>query len=699
MPSKICHKCLVSIESFVEFRDKVRRSDEKLRMLLNLDRNEEQSSSQDVDPEELDEFEEIVKLDPNKVYESSEDETEHETSLESSKQPLITEPPIIQQEKIAPPPKMSSNTTSTKQRKEIFHCKYCDVVFSDSVACTNHENFNHDPVNPYECNVCSFKFNQHQNLIIHIKTEHNTDKPFICVQCSKNFIRRSDLKKHTFVHAGIRMFSCNLCSKSFTRSTNLAKHKRTHQEVQKNFKCTLCPKAFISNVELSSHMEIHMNRNTFNCKYCNQAFTQRDELDVHQKTHITPMKSSQITIQPQQPQQSTPIVFYNQNPIEQQQQQQQQQFVPQNQAPMNFYTENVEPISVPPPPQQQQHQPPKIEYPIMNQLLTNFNNLVYKCEKCFEQFPTTQLLQNHQTLYHSKNFTCGICNSSYYKKKELDRHVITAHTDIRYNCSKCSKSFSRKDKLARHEKTHLIPAFYNCALCPAVFIRKHLLDIHSKIHLIPNQKILETSALVNSLNLEQHQQMPQDQPMASESYIPSLISPIKQRSPLDLSPVKHADPPAVLYPMNLSMHQELNPINEPMDLSNDKQYDDCVSITKIEPPKIVIESDDDDDDDLKIIENNNHEKENDQTKQQQNAEPHDFINPKTEHLTSNVDGNVENIQNFMNATETTTTTNDQKEDAKMEDLSFHSMTSRLSDLDKMEPSKDLPMEILQSPDI
>ena len=209
---------------------------------------------------------------------------------------------------------------------------------------------------------------------------------------------------------------------------------------------------------------------------------------------------------------------------------------------------------------------------------------------------------------------------------------------------------------------------------------------------------MDSSALVNSLNLEQqqHSNVPQDQPMASESFIPSFISPVKQRSPLDLSPMKHTDQPAVLYPMNLSMNQQLNPINEPMDLSNEKQYDDCVSITKIEPPKIVIESDDDDD--LKIIENNNHEKENDQQKQQ-NADTtmpsHDLI-PKTDNLTSLNEGNVENIQNFMNAT---TTTTDQKDDAKMEDLSFRSMTSRMSDLDKLELSKDLPMEILQSPDV
>lgn len=204
-----------------------------------------------------------------------------------------------------------------------------------------------------------------------------------------------------------------------------------------------------------------------------------------------------------------------------------------------------------------------------------------------------------------------------------------------------------------------------------------------------NQKLSEGSALVNSLNLEPLPipQIPINPPMASDSFIPSLISPLKQRSPLDLSPMKHNDQPAVLYPMNLSLNQQLNPINEPMDLSNDKSYENCVSITKIEPPKIVIESDDDDD--LKIIENNNHEKEEDK----KHIEVHQEFYPKTENLPVANDG-AENTKFFVAPTEQGRTG-----DVKMEDISFHSMTSRLSELDKMEPSKDLPMEILQSPDI
>lgn len=603
-----------------------------------------------------------MRLDPNKLYESSDEEQEEqvlprqdhsvpEATVELPKpvQATVARPQLPQETVIQP--KSPVNVPSAKQRRNIFHCKYCDVVFSDAAACSNHENCSHDQLNPYDCAICSLKFGQHQNLIVHIKEQHNIDKPFICVQCSKNFIRRSDLKKHIFVHAGIRMYSCNLCSKSFTRSTNLAKHKKTHlDQVQKNFKCTLCPKAFVSTVELSAHMEIHMNRNTFNCKYCNQVFTQRDELDVHQKTHIAPQKPQVVQISPQPT--TSSIVFYNQNPLEQQ-----QQVVPQN-TPMNFYTENhPPPVPV---------QPAKIEYPIMNQLLSNF----FKCEKCFEQFPSLYSLQNHQSLHHSKNFSCGICGSSYYKKKELDRHMISAHTDIRYNCSKCSKSFGRKDKLVRHEKTHLIPAFYNCALCPAVFIRKHLLDIHSKIHMIPNTNAaIDSSALVNSLNLEQYSQ-PQpvfQQAQSNESYIPSLISPIKQRSPLDLSSFKGTDQPAVLYPMNLSLN-EPPAVNEPMDLSND-----CVSITKIEPPRIVIESDDDAD--LKIVENN-------QEKVQQEQE----IHPKTETV-SEENGNGLGMS-----------VAEHKVQVPMEDLSFN-MSARLADLDKLEPSKDLPMEILQSPGI
>lgn len=673
----------MSINSFYDYKKLILKNDDSLRQNLNLNINGNESEVIENHHENDFDQNEIIKLDPNKVYESSDDElSNHENAIQSNnyRQNEIEQNQVQKkQDKVESIIKKKPCNASTRDKMEIFHCKYCDVVFSEIKSCMSHE-LNHDQLSPYECNICPFKTNQHPQLIIHIKHEHNTEKPFFCVVCSKSFIRRSDLRKHIFVHAGIRLFSCNLCQKSFTRSTNLAKHKRTHLENQQkknNFKCRLCPQAFATNAELSTHMEMHMTRNTFNCKFCNQVFTQRDELEYHQQSHIAQMKTQSSLLIPQQPQ-STSIVFYNQNPME------------QHQSGMNFYKENAD---APPPPMPQ----PKIEYPIMNQLLSNnFNSSLLKCDKCMEQFPSLTLLQSHQSMFHSKNFACALCSCSYYKKKELDRHIMSAHTDIKYNCSKCSKSFSRKDKLTRHEKTHLVPAFFNCALCPAIFIRKNLLDLHSKIHMMPvatsGANMLDGILPMNFEQPQQAQQLAQPPPqmemtvqeqpavLTSESYD-------KQPSPLDLSPMKVTDQPAILYPINLTMNQENN--EQPMDLSNEKHYDDesASIVNKIELPKIVIESDDDD---LKIIENS------------EQLQPNEIINPQNI-STNNNNSSTESTPK----TETLATTSNDSNlmnsiDSKNVDdhdlPRFHMKASNF-DLDTMEPTKDLPMEILESPGI
>jgi Zinc finger, C2H2 type len=629
LPSQICHKCLVSVENFIEFRDKVIVNDTKLKSILSVN---EVSTAMNEDTACQYEDNEIVKLDPNKIYESDDESEINETVT-----PLEVAPKEDKKIDKKVPVQRVNNDSAQQKKKEVYHCKYCDIVFSDSTSCILHENVNHDQQFPYECNICPSKFNQHPALIIHIKTIHGTDKPYYCVVCQKTFLRRSDLRKHVFVHAGIRLFTCNICTKSFTRKTNLAKHKKSHDEVQKNFKCSLCPKAYASNAELSRHMAIHMNLNTLNCKFCNQVFdyTQRQELEIHQKSHIA--------VPPKVPVQPSAMLF-NQNSN-------MQQYSVPNPAPMNFYTENPEVTKT-------------IEYPIMAQ--PNLQKL-YKCDKCIEQFPTMQQLQTHQTLYHSKNFTCGVCNNAYYKKKELDRHILSTHTDVKYNCSKCTKSFSRKDKLLRHEKIHLIPSFFNCPLCPAVFIRKHLLDLHAKIHELPNSnpKLPSNSLVIMDLPQQPMSNSLLSPIVMSESFL-NQMQPMKQLP--ELIPLKMTEQPAILYPMNLSLNQQLN---EPMDLSNDKQcYDEGVTITKIEAPKIVIDSDDDD---LKII----------HVEGLNNGTSSQDFSTKTDNLSITTQ-----MQHL-----------DKLEAAKIEEMAFRMSSRLVTDLDKLEPSKDLPIEILQSPDL
>jgi len=56
------------------------------------------------------------------------------------------------------------------------------------------------------------------------------DKPFECehTNCHKRFANKFLLKKHQFIHTGLRPHSCPYCGKKFNRKDNLLRHKKTH---------------------------------------------------------------------------------------------------------------------------------------------------------------------------------------------------------------------------------------------------------------------------------------------------------------------------------------------------------------------------------------------------------------------------------------------------------------------------------------
>ncbi|CAO4382841.1 unnamed protein product [Caenorhabditis nigoni] len=58
------------------------------------------------------------------------------------------------------------------------------------------------------------------------------EKPFICMHnnCGKRFANKFLLKKHMFIHTGLRPHTCPHCQKKFNRKDNLLRHKKTHNQ-------------------------------------------------------------------------------------------------------------------------------------------------------------------------------------------------------------------------------------------------------------------------------------------------------------------------------------------------------------------------------------------------------------------------------------------------------------------------------------
>ncbi|KAI6176608.1 hypothetical protein M3Y97_00816700 [Aphelenchoides bicaudatus] len=63
-----------------------------------------------------------------------------------------------------------------------------------------------------------------------IDSANDSEKPYVCSKfnCRKRFSNKFLLKKHEFIHSGLRPHVCPFCNKPFNRKDNLLRHKKTH---------------------------------------------------------------------------------------------------------------------------------------------------------------------------------------------------------------------------------------------------------------------------------------------------------------------------------------------------------------------------------------------------------------------------------------------------------------------------------------
>lgn len=553
LPSNICYRCINRIDIYTEYRDKCIENDKILRDLLKnntiateigkyikkeiIDDESIEFDTQHInegasiiassapnnqndlrlmerqaqDRREMymedikgetqfypDENSLVMVVDPTKYYDSSEQSANENSDNE------------IERKFIGETVKMRGAATNVL--RDVFLCKYCDLAFTKSDICQNHELNEHNSMLPHKCNFCPFQVDNRNSVILHIKEYHNTDKPFVCVQCMKGFGRRSDLKKHTVCHTGVRPFMCPVCNKNFSRNTNLTKHMRIHSG-DKPHVCSLCPRSFVTKGDLYRHQQIHSESRPFQCTKCSANFTRKDKLHQHEKIHFRKEEQNmtnsllqdqlQQQQQPQQHESESMVIALDPFPnLDQTQNELEDDEVISPQKSDGF--------SVP-----DHIQNLDLVFPnhITGDVVT-FHDLEqpldqqirgFSCNTCPKRFATKTSLQNHQNIHLGiRNHICMICNKAFLRKRELDRHSVV-HTGFKpFQCSVCFKRFGRKDKLVRHERIHSIDRIFSCNLCQQSFARRDGLLLHMKIH---ERELAEFEAKEKVQNIENNDEI------------------------------------------------------------------------------------------------------------------------------------------------------------------------------------------------
>lgn len=92
--------------------------------------------------------------------------------------------------------------------RQIPVCPYCHRVFHNASSDLRRHIWIHEGIKPFECHMCHYACRTRSNLAAHM-LRHSADKPFLCNSCGKAYKSRTALRWHERSHVSGRMFKCD----------------------------------------------------------------------------------------------------------------------------------------------------------------------------------------------------------------------------------------------------------------------------------------------------------------------------------------------------------------------------------------------------------------------------------------------------------------------------------------------------------
>lgn len=294
--------------------------------------------------------------------------------------------------------------------------------------------------NKYKCFICSKPFLDANLLKDHTINEHNYKE---MKRELNNRVRDKNLK------VDVTYLQCKICLQSLPNLQQLKTHLKDHGKkiepnIQDNiipfklggdkFECQVCGEKYLKLRLLIIHMSKHFNN--YSCEICGAVFVALNLLKRHHQTHVSGSF----------PCDRCDKVF-------------------SNAAKRTIHTRGVHlkqfPRRCPICPERFNSNYQRTKH---LRMVHNQSTGLYRCDTCGKEYDLKYHLLLHIRSVHlqERNQECSICNSRFFSKYCLSRHMVIHTGEKNFKCEICGKAYARRKNLREHFRSHDVGL---CSVC------------------------------------------------------------------------------------------------------------------------------------------------------------------------------------------------------------------------------------------
>lgn len=375
-----------------------------------------------------------------------------------------------------------TNSIPSAPRFNTYYCNSCSDIFTTYRSMKEHEKVKHNSV-IFKCRFCTKIYNTQQYLDVHHLSAHGKCRCRVCKEIFDSEELNSHLKeKHRqLVYA---CSDCNLVYYTFQKLETHIKSSHFKPNLETNVRqCVMCLKN-LKDIEVSTH------KCKFNCLECptvpcvhySYLMSYREQVLNHSPIikcidcdYTTKRKEHLVAHVNREHLDHHPFTC--------------------NDCGTQFYTKLSLRTHV-----TQFHQDLRCQYcdsDFRNMKLLQTHRQACKastrrhnCEKCVASFDSSQELEKHMTVNHSKFvYPCSLCTKEFPTKDYLEEHHARVHSGIQYKkrrkmieCTLCDITFKNIKEMLEHGKQHSPDELFPCKVCPKSYRNLRLVYMHKQKH-------------------------------------------------------------------------------------------------------------------------------------------------------------------------------------------------------------------------